>query len=184
MSVPPPGPGPTWQVRAIESRRRRLPVRVWLLVVALVVVILLTGTSTLRDWWAHRIHDITGGSHVGDYVLGLVVGLLPLIAVIVAALSHRRRGASRVFRMFWAGATGFVIAYLLAPSPVRYLTDAGSRHVFDQQAPRYLTGVATGVAVWLVLVVVALLRARRSWRRFVDRHVAAPDEPPHRVIDV
>jgi hypothetical protein len=185
MSVTPPGPGPSWQVSSGGRRGRRVPARVWLLVAVLVVIILLTGTSTLRNWWAHRIHDVTGGSQVGDYLLGLVVGLLPLLAVVVAAAVTRRRGPRRVFRMLWAGAIGFVAAYLLAPSPVRYLTDAGSRHVFDQEAPRYLAGVATGVAVWLVAVVIALLRARRSWRRFVDRHTGPPpDEPSHRVIDI
>lgn len=162
--------------------RRGIPVRVWLLAGFIAALVLITATGGIRGWWAHRLHDITGGSKGADFVIGLVVGLLPVIAVGLGALRSRGRGRlHRAWRMFAYGAVGFVITYLLSPSLSKVITDSSSRHVFEQQAPSYLPGVFTGTAIWLLLLVVAVLRAR-SRRR--TRRSQPPANPSRRVIDV
>src|SRR4051794_36693585 len=119
--------------------RRRVPARFWLLGVLVAVLLIVTATNGVRSWWAHRLHDMTGGNTTADYVIGLVVGLLPLIAVGLGALRSRRHGRfRRAWRMFLFGATGFLITYLLSPSLARLITSSSSRHVFQQQAPGYL----------------------------------------------
>jgi MFS family permease len=146
-------------------------------------VVLITTTGGIRDWWAHRVHDITGGGKPADFVIGFVVGLLPAIAVGVGALLSRGRGRlHRAWRMFVYGAVGFVVTYLLSPSLTRLLTDSSTRHVFERQAPSYLPGVVTGTALWLLLLFVAVSRARS--RRRSRRARVTPTDPTHRVIDV
>jgi hypothetical protein len=163
----------------------RVPLRVWVIGGLVGAIVLITATGGIRDWWAHRLHDMTGGSKTANFIIGLVVGLLPLIAVGLGALRSRGGGRfRRAWQMFYFGAIGFVITYLLSPSLSRVITDSKSRHVFDDQAPSYLPGVFTGTGLWLVLMIVLLLRAR-SRRR--TRRAARYDDPgagTHRVIDV
>ena len=171
--------------RAIAGRSRRIPTRVTMFAGLLLRVLVITSTGSTRDWWAHRVHDLTGGSRTPDYLIGLTVGLLPILGVALGTI--RTRGPRRAFRMLFFGAVGFVVTYLLAPSPARYLTDHSSRQVFDQQAPGYLAGVFTGAMVWVGVFVLALLLARSWWRRLLDRHrLADPEAGPQRprVIDI
>jgi multisubunit Na+/H+ antiporter MnhB subunit len=167
-----------------ERQRRRVPVRVWLLVGLIALLVIITATGGIRDWWAHRLHDITSGNHTADYLIGLVIGLLPIIGVAAGVLATRGRGRlHRAWRMFLYGAAGFVVTYLLSPSLARMVTDSQTRHVFEHLAPAYLPGVLTGTAVWLVGLVVALyrVRARRHARRLQP---PADGHSQHRVIDV
>ena len=161
-----------------------MPARVVLFLGLLFVVLLLTGTFSTRSWWAHRVHDLTGGSRTADYLIGFAVALLPLVGVALGAVRTRR--TQRVIRMLLLGAVGFVITYLLAPSPARYLTDDGASRVFDQLAPGYLAGVFTGALLWLAALVVAVIRVRMRWRRFTRRfgEPRPPDASSPRVIDI
>lgn len=150
------------------------------------VVVILTSTSAIRTWWAYRLHDVTGGNEAADIVIGLVVGLLPVFGVVLGAT---RRGADsrrprRAWRMLTFGAAGFMLTYLLAPSPARYLVDRGSARVFEVQAPGYLTGVVIAAALWLLALVVAAYRVRTWWRRLTRRGRSSPDEPRPRIIDI
>jgi hypothetical protein len=171
----------------VQPRRRRgVPARFLVLGALLVVVFIFTGSSSMRAHWAGWVHDVTNGNRTGDYVIGLVVALLPVVGVLLGAF--RTRGPRRLFRMFLFGALGFVAFYLLAPSPAGYLIHHSSTRVFDREVPGYLAGVFTGAMLWLVVLVVGVLRARARWRRFTQRHLAVRDpsdqEPPHRVVDI
>ena len=152
--------GPLARRQAEQARRPSR--RPWLLGILIVVVLLLVAGNGGRSWWAHRVGDLTSRSRGGDFAIGLVVGLLPVIAVGVAALSRHRR---RVLRMFIAGAAGFIITDLLAPSLWKAITnDTAATKPFETHAPGYLPGVYVGVGVWFVLLLVAYVRARRAWR--------------------
>jgi hypothetical protein len=144
------------------SRRRGVPLRFWFIGLIVAGALLVLGTTGIRGWWAHRLHAVTGGSKPADFVIGLVVGVLPLVGIGVGRLGTR--GARRVMRMFIFGAAGFVATYLLSPSISRYASDSNAHRVFDQQAPGYLAGVLTAEALWLLVVVLAWWRFRR-WRR-------------------
>jgi hypothetical protein len=143
-------------------RRGGVPLRFWFIGLIVVGALLVLGTSGIRDWWAHRLHDITGGSEAADFVLGLFVGALPLIGIALGRIGTR--GARRALRMFLFGAAGFCLTYLLSPSLSRFASDSHAGDVFDRQAPGYLAGVLTAEAVWLAAVVFAWWRLRR-WRR-------------------
>jgi len=164
----------------------RVPIRFWLLGGLIGAFVLITATGGIRSWWAHRLHDMTGGSKPADYVIGLVVGSLPLIAVALGALRSRGHGRfRRAWRMFYFGAAGFIVTYLLSPSLSRVITDSSSRHVFERQAPSYLPGVFTGTGLWLLMLLLMVLRSRSRRRARRNR----PTEPSagagtHRVIDV
>ena len=150
-----------------ELRRGGLqvPLRVWVFGGLIAALVLITATGGIRDWWAHRLHDMTGGAKTADYLIGLAVGFLPLIAVALGAVRSRGHGRfRRAWRMFSFGAAGFVVTYLLSPSLSRVITDSSSRHVFEKQAPSYLPGVFTGTGVWLVLLVVLIMRAKSRAR--------------------
>jgi hypothetical protein len=172
--------------RTPDERRGglRVPLRVWVIGGVIAALVLITATGGIRDWWAHRVHDISGGSKLADYFIGLAVGLLPLLAVGLGALRSRGAGRfRRAWRMFYFCAVGFIVTYLLSPSLSRVITDSASRHVFEHQAPSYLPGVFTGTIVWLLLLAVLVARARSRWRA---RRVRPPDPgaSSNRVIDV
>ena len=161
----------------------RVPLRVWLLGGFLGALVLITATGGIRNWWAHRLGDMTNGSKPADFIIGLVVGSLPLIAVGIGAFRSRQHGRfRRAWRMFYFGAAGFVITYLLSPSLSRVITDSSSRHVFEHSAPSYLPGVFTGTLVWLLLLTVLVVRARS--RRRARRNQSTTDSGTHRVIDI
>ena len=163
----------------------RVPLRVWVIGGLVGAIVLITATGGIRGWWAHRLHDMTGGSKTADYIIGLVVGLIPLIAVGIGAMRSRGGGRfRRAWRMFYFGAIGFVVTYLLSPSLSRVITDSRSRHVFDAQAPSYLPGVFTGTGLWLVLLIALLLRARSRRQARRSRRSEDPNSGTHRVIDV
>jgi hypothetical protein len=161
-----PGQGPVQRgrsaLRSGPSPRRHVPIRFWLIGLVVAGALLVLGTSGIRNWWAHRLHDVTGGATPADYVIGLAVGVLPLVGIALGRLGAR--GARRIMRMFLFGAAGFCVTYLLSPSLSRYATDSHAGHVFDQQAPGYLAGILTAEGLWLLLVVLAWWRLRR-WRR-------------------
>jgi hypothetical protein len=169
-------------LRAMSSRSRRVPARVSMLVGLVLLIVLITSTGSARDWWAHRLHDLTGGNKTADYLVGLLVGLLPVIGVALGAI--RTRGARRIYRMLLFGAVGFILTYLLAPSPARYLVDHSSGEVFTTLVPGYLAGVFTGAMVWLAALVVGVLLARRWWRRVTSRRREPDAAATHRVIDI
>ena len=125
-------------------------------------LLLVLGTTGIREWWAHRLHDIAGGSKPADFVIGLFIGALPLIGIALGRIGTR--GARRVMRMFLFGAAGFVVSYLLSPSLSRYASDSHAGKVFDEQAPGYLWGVLTANVLWLVVLGIAYWRFRQ-WRR-------------------
>jgi hypothetical protein len=145
-----------------EPRRAGVPIRFWFLGLIVAGALLVLGTSGIRRWWAHRLHDVTGGSWPADFVIGIVIGALPLLGIALGR--WRARGARRVMRMFLFGAAGFCVTYLFSSSVSRYVSDRHAGRVFDQQAPGYLWGVLTAELLWLALVVFAWWRLRR-WRR-------------------
>jgi hypothetical protein len=142
--------------------RGHVPIRFWFIGLIIAGALLVLGTTGIRGWWAHRLHDITGGSEPADFVIGLFIGALPLLGIALGRLGAR--GARRVMRMFLFGAAGFVASYLLSPSLSRYASDSHAGRVFDQQAPGYLWGVLTANALWLVVLALAWWRFHR-WRR-------------------
>jgi hypothetical protein len=159
--------GPLARRRAAEARqpRRRPPVLIGVIVV---IVLLLIAANGGRAWWARRVGDLTNGSRLVDFLIGLVVGLLPVIAVAVAGLSRSRR---RVLRMFVAGAAAFVVTDLLAPSLWKAITNnSAATKPFETHAPGYLPGVYVGIGIWLALLVVAYIRVRRALRRHMSRY--------------
>jgi hypothetical protein len=181
------------EIRARGGRRRELPARLAVLGALIVVVLIVTGSSSIRSWWAHRLHDLTGGSWGGDYVIGLVIGLLPPLGVLlgaVAARRHRVPRLARLARMLLFGAVAFLVTFLLSPSPVHFLGQHPSTRIFDHAAPGYLAGVLTGEVLWLAALVVAALRVRAWWRRLKATHGVVPPRPGarqqdgHRVIDI
>jgi hypothetical protein len=145
-----------------QPRRSGVPLRFWFVGLIVVGALLVLGTTGIRGWWAHRVHDIAGGSEPADFVIGVFVGALPLIGIALGRIGTR--GARRVMRMFLFGAAGFVVSYLLSPSISRYASDTHAGRVFDEQAPGYLWGVLSANALWLVVLVVAWWRFRQ-WRR-------------------
>jgi hypothetical protein len=162
--VLPPGEGPLRRryARGPEPSRGHVPIRFWFIGLIIAGALLVLGASGIRSWWAHRLHDVTGGSKPADYVIGLFIGALPLIGLALGRLGTR--GARRIMRMFLFGAAGFCVSYLLSSSLSRYATDSHAGKVFDQQAPGYLAGVLTAEIAWLLVFVIAWLRVRR-WRR-------------------
>ena len=161
--------GPLARRQAQQARRRSGRSRWWLLAPFAVVALLIVAGNGGRSWWARRLGDLTNGSHVADFVIGLAVGLLPLIAVGIAGLS---RGPRRALRMFLAGAAAFIVTDLLAPSLVTALRHSGgsATRPFETHVPGYLPGVYTGIGLMLVLLVVAVLRLRRALHNHFDRY--------------
>src|SRR4051794_14230172 len=160
----------------------RVPVRVWLLGGLIAALVLITATGGIRSWWAHRLHDMTGGSKPADYIIGLVVGLLPLIAVGLGAFrSHGHGRFRRAWRMFYFGAAGFIVTYLLSPSLSRVLTSSSSRHVFEREAPSYLPGVFTGTGLWLALLIMLVIPAPSPPPPRPNRPPEPPAPPPPRI---
>ena len=106
-------PGGPLARRQAQQSQRRPRARLWLIAVVVVVVLLVGAGNGGRSWWARRLGDLTNGHWAADFIIGLAVGMLPLIAVALAGLSGGRR---RMLRMFAAGAAGFLITDLLAPS--------------------------------------------------------------------
>ena len=159
--------GPLARRQAQQARHRSGRARWWALAAVAVVVLLILAGNGGRSWWARRLGDLTNGSHVADFVIGLAVGLLPLIAVGVTSLSHGRR---RGVRMFLAGAAGFVITDLLAPSVVTAIRHNGgsATRPFETHAPGYLPGVYTGIGLMVVLLIVAIVRIRRAFHRRLE----------------
>src|SRR3954453_16870209 len=107
-------------------RRVHIPLRFWLIATLVAALLLLTAGSGLRRWWAERVQDVTGGSWPADFVIGFVVGMLPLIGV--AAGTLHARGHRRILRMVVLGAGGFCLTYLLTPSAIRIATDSHAAH--------------------------------------------------------
>jgi hypothetical protein len=175
------GPQPP---RARGRGYRAVPTRFMLIGALILLILIATSTGSVRDWWARHLGDVTGASKPVDFVIGLVIGLLPLIGVMLGAV--RTRGPRRIFRMFLYGGVGFIATYLLAPSPGRYLADHDSARVFEREVPGYLPGVLTGTAIWIVAVVLGGLRARRWWRRVTGQRRDGRAEPPEspRIIDI
>lgn len=163
-------PGGPLARRQAQQARRRPRARMWLIGIIAVVVLLVVAGNGGRSWWARALGDLTNGSRAADFIIGLAVGMLPLIAVAIAGLGrgHRRR----VLRMFLAGGAGFVVTDLLAPSiatAVRHSGGAATRP-FETHVPSYLPGVYTGLGIGVVLLVVAVWRVRRAVlrRRYGD----------------
>ena len=153
---------------AAPPGRGHVPIRFWLIGLIIAGALLVLGTSGIRNWWAHRLNDVTGGSKPADFVIGLFIGALPLIGIALGRLGTR--GVHRVMRMFLFGAAGFCVSYLLSPSLSRFASDSHAGKVFDQQAPGYVAGILTAEAAWLLVVVFAWLRLRRWRRRWATRH--------------
>jgi MFS family permease len=174
VTITPHGPGGEWTGRPVGERRHEASGRRqgvsgrWLVVAAVVAgALLLFGVGGSRTWWAHRVHDITGGDALADYLLGLAVGLLPVVGVAVGRVGAQ--GGRRLRRMFLGGAAGFLLTYFLSPSLASIVDDSAVSHLFRRVAPGYLSGVATAVALWLVLLVVAFLRLRARVRHHLAR---------------
>ena len=161
--------GPLARRQALQARRRPSRARWWLLAAVATVVLLIVAGNGGRSWWARWLGDLTNGSRPANFIIGLAVGLLPLVFIGIAGLSHGRR---RGLRMFLAGAAGFILTDLLAPSLVTALRHNGGRATkpFETHVPGYLPGVYTGVVVMLVLLVVVIVRIRRALNRHFDRY--------------
>jgi hypothetical protein len=156
--------GPLARRQAAMGRQRHNRRRWWLLGVVAVIVLLVVAGNGGRAGWARWLGDLTNGSRTADFLIGLAVGLLPVIAVGIAGLGHHRR---RALRMFLAGAAGFIVADLLAPSVTTAIVHSGgtATRPFEQHVPGYLTGVYIGFGIWVLLLLVAIVRLRRAWRR-------------------
>jgi hypothetical protein len=162
--------GPLARRQAQQARRPSR--RPWLFGILIVVILLLVAGNGGRSWWAQRVGDLTSRSRGADFAIGLVVGLLPVLGVAAAALSRHRR---RVLRMFVAGAVGFIVTDLLAPSLWKAITnDSAATTPFEKHAPGYLPGVYVGIGIWFVLLIVAYVRARRAWRARFSQYGASP----------
>jgi hypothetical protein len=159
--------GPLARRQASQGRGRSGRGKWWVVAAVAVVVLLVLAGNGGRSWWARWLGDLTNGSRAADYIIGLAVGMLPLIAVAVVGLSHGRR---RALRMFVAGAAGFIATDLLAPSLATAIRHNGgtATRPFETHVPGYLAGVYTGIGLWLVLLVVAVVRARRALHRRRD----------------
>ena len=174
---------------ATPPARRRIPLRVWFLGLLVAAIVLISALGGIRSWWAHRLHDMTGGNKGADFGIGFVVGMLPLFAVALgAARSRGRSRIRRLWRMFWFGAVGFVVTYLLSPSLTRLVTDSGARRVFNDQAPGYLAGILTGTGLWVLVLVVAVARVRARRRSMPPGRRPPPglddDGRSHRIVDI
>jgi hypothetical protein len=157
-------PGGPLARRQAQQARHRPRARRWLVAVVVVVVLLIVAGNGGRSWWARRLGDLTNGNRAADFIIGLAIGMLPLIAVALAGLSRGRR---RMLRMFLAGAAGFIVTDLLAPSittAVRHSSGAATRP-FETDVPGYLPGVYTGIGLGVVLLVVVVWRVRRAVHR-------------------
>ena len=157
-------PGGPLARRQAQQARRRPRARLWLIAVAAVVVLLIVAGNGGRSWWAGRLGDLTNGNRSADFIIGLAIGMLPLIAVALAGLSRARR---RVLRMFVAGAAGFIVTDLLAPSvatAIRHSSGEATRP-FETHVPGYLPGVYTGIGLGIALLIVVVWRVRRAVHR-------------------
>ena len=161
--------GPLARRQAEQARRGGSGPRRWFIGVLVVLALLVVAGNGGRAWWARHLGQVTHRSWPADFVIGLAVGLLPVIAVGVAGLGHRHR---RALRMFVAGAIGFVVADLLAPSVATAIRHTGgtATRPFETHVPGYLPGVYTGIGLLVVVVVVAVVRIRTAWRRHLDRY--------------
>ena len=116
--------GPLARRQAQQARRRPGRARLWLFGVIAVVVALAVAGNGGRSWWARRLGDLTNGDRTADFIIGLAIGMLPLIAVAIAGLA---RGRHRLLRMFAAGGAGFLVTDLLAPSMATAVRHSGER---------------------------------------------------------
>jgi hypothetical protein len=157
-------PGGPLARRQAQQARRRPRARLWLIAVVAVVVLLIVAGNGGRSWWARRLGDFTNGNRSADFIIGLAIGMLPLIAVAIAGLAGGRR---RVVRMFAAGVAGFLVTDLLAPSAataIRHSSGTATRP-FETHVPGYLPGVYTGIGLGVALLVVVVWRVRRAIHR-------------------
>lgn len=157
-------PGGPLARRQAQQARRRPRARLWLLGVLVVVALLVIAGNGGRSWWARRLGDLTNGNRTADFIIGLAVGMLPLIAIALAGFS---RGHRRVLRMFLAGAAGFLVTDLLAPSvatAIRHSSGEATRP-FETHVPGYLPGVYTGIGLGVALLLVVVWRVRRAVHR-------------------
>ena len=156
--------GPLARRQAQQARRRPGRARMWVFGLIAVVVLLVVAGNGGRSWWARRLGDLTNGDRTADFIIGLAIGMLPLIAVAIAGLA---RGRHRFVRMFLAGTAGFVATDLLAPSvatAIRHSSGAATRP-FETHVPGYLPGVYTGIGLGVVLLLIAVVRVRRAIAR-------------------
>ena len=156
--------GPLARRQAQQARRRPSRARMWLFGVVAVVVLLVVAGNGGRSWWARRLGDLTNGDRTADFIIGLAIGMLPLIAVAIAGLGQGRR---RLVRMFVAGGIGFLVTDLLAPSVATAIRHSGgtATRPFETHVPGYLPGVYTGIGLGVALLVVAVVRVRRAINR-------------------
>jgi hypothetical protein len=156
--------GPLARRQAQQARRRPGRARTWVFGVIAIVVLLVIAGNGGRSWWARRLGDLTNGDRTADFIIGLAVGMLPLIAVAIAGLA---RGRHRMVRMFVAGGAGFLVTDLLAPSATTAIRHSGgvATRPFETHVPDYLTGVYTGIGLGVALLIVAVVRVRRAIAR-------------------
>ena len=159
MSYQQPGPLARRQAQVGGGRSSG---RRWLVAIVVALVLLVVAGLGGRTWWAEWLGGVTNGSHTADFVIGLLVGLLPLIGVAIGSLGRR----PRVLRMFVFGAAGFIATYVLAPSVTSALRHHGGSATkpFETHVPGYLAGVYTAVGIELLLLLVAVVRVRRAHR--------------------
>src|SRR4051794_40889903 len=103
---------------------RRIPLRFWVIGGLIAALPLATMTGGVRGWWAHRVGDLTGGSKPADFAVGALVALLPLLAVLLGALTTRGKSPlRRAWRMFVLGADRFRVTHHFPPAPAPPQTD-------------------------------------------------------------
>src|SRR3954471_23488353 len=91
--------GPLARRQAQQARHRPGRTRWWLLAAVAIVVLLIVAGNGGRGWWARRLGDLTNGSHVADFVIGLAIGFAPpVFGGDPGAFPRRRPGVAQVPR--------------------------------------------------------------------------------------
>lgn len=166
-----PPSDPNWSRRVI----------VFLVVLAILALIAISGAAFLPRWWAQRMGDQVDGSMTQGVLVGLFYGfvftLLPL-AALTLAFRFVRTWKPRVIVIVLG-------AFLAAPNLLTLgitLGDGSGAHagdrILDVEAPGFrgatLAGALLAVAI-MAFVWYLLASRRRAWRR-VDELQAPTDE--------
>ena len=147
-----------WTPRRSTRARWPWPKRV---AIALVAVVCLVGAFLLSDPILRAARDVTGGNRVADAALGVLVFWVPLVVTcVIGALNERRRGLRA---RDWFLLLLFVPLLDLNPFS-RFGTNSALDHRINATLPGFLAGLAAGVAVLAVPVLLLGIRVKLRQR--------------------